>query len=510
MPNKHHVLNVSTNVASGILTAGSGLITTPFLVSHLGSHVYGLWVLILTTVGYLLILDLGLSASVGRLIAARRANADVEGVSKVASTALAMFAGVAVLACLATVIASLVFIDAFEVNGEHVGQVRAALLIAGAGMVAYFCSATFTCLLWGYERFDLSNLVDIPVLIARTGATLWLVRESSMLATLAAITLGANAATGILYVVLCRVAEPGLQLKLRFISLALAQEIVAWALKSAAFNAARIMNVQIGPIIVGFLLNVAAVTTFSIARQLILYCNAFAQSATQVVRPRSVVLHSANHEEQQRTLFLQGGRYATALSLYLVGGCLILGFPFVHLWQGGRQDPAYLLLTILILGEALPLSQWVTQNILLGMGKDRELAATAFWEFIVNLTLAPLLVQFYGLVGMCFAPAIAGFIFRGVWLWTYGCRQVGIPLSTYAREVFVPIGIPAIIQICLFIFARSWFTPTSWPAFILAGATYTAAYVVLIALCLYARRDLRDFQRALIRRYRTSRADPDA
>ena len=59
----------------------------------------------------------------------------------------------------------------------------------GLNLALAFPASVFSGLLWGYERFDLQNAIDIPVLAARTVLSLTMVSSAMPLTSLGAIVL---------------------------------------------------------------------------------------------------------------------------------------------------------------------------------------------------------------------------------------------------------------------------------------------------------------------------------
>ena len=64
----------------------------PRLVHGLGDHRYGMWSLIESILAYLTLFDLGVAASVVRFVSQRVAKEDGEGVNRVFSTCVCIFA----------------------------------------------------------------------------------------------------------------------------------------------------------------------------------------------------------------------------------------------------------------------------------------------------------------------------------------------------------------------------------------------------------------------------------
>jgi O-antigen/teichoic acid export membrane protein len=129
---------------------------------------------------------------------------------------------------------------------------------------------------------------------------------------------------------------------------------------------------NIAPFVTGHILGPVAVTTYTIPRMLTTYTNWVMIAATQALAPQAAVYHFASDRERQQNLFLLGGSYTWALSLFVFGGLVLFGFEFLSLWQGAPQVEEYYLLIILMCGEIVPLSQWITYNLIVSMGVHRR------------------------------------------------------------------------------------------------------------------------------------------
>ena len=109
------IWNIAANVAGIIVNMVSGLLVMPYLIQRLGNTTYGLWILIGTLTGYFGVLDLGVPAAVGRLIAIHRARHEPAHINVVMSTAFALLFVVSLGVCVATAISLLLFPALFTV-----------------------------------------------------------------------------------------------------------------------------------------------------------------------------------------------------------------------------------------------------------------------------------------------------------------------------------------------------------------------------------------------------------
>src|SRR5918992_1531780 len=117
----------------------------------------------------------------------------------------------------------------------------------------------------------------------------------------------------------CWRVEPRLRLRLQYISLPVLKELFIFGIWFGLLSLSRSLLQNVAPFVIGNALGPAPVTTFTIPRLLTAYTNWMMVSATTVVGPHAAVYHFASEREKQQHLFLVGGRYTWALSLFVLG-----------------------------------------------------------------------------------------------------------------------------------------------------------------------------------------------
>lgn len=474
-------VSVATSCIGAIVNALCGLMTAAFLLHQLGLETFGIWALVVSTTSLLLLLDVGTTIAVGRLIAAARANGDIEGVNRIFSTAIAMLGAFAAAVVLVSWFIPHVFLAAFTIPPHDATDIGLALrLMAFAGAVN-FLAAPFVCVLWGYERMDLINLIDVPLVVLRLALLLVFVGMNSPMWIIGACTLATACLSALTQAVVSFRVEPGLAPRRHLATKKTAVAVFQLGFDFAVLNAARSIAIQLSPMLVGLTLGNAAVGIFAIARQLSLNCNVLISATTEAVAARSVRLFHEEAHTAQQTLLLEGGRYTAALSCLLTIGLLVLGDSFIHLWQGGRADEAYQHLRILMIGELIALSQWVTYWVVAGVKRHRFLAVFAVCESITIAGLSYLLVEPFGLSGISLAVAVAAIMFRGIGPLLYGCRLLGVELREYATRVIVPNALGGLLGALAAYGIDAWLAPRDWSTLFVAGflcATVSVASLI--------------------------------
>lgn len=462
-------VSVVASCIGAVLNALCGLVTAAFLLRQLGLETFGLWALVVSTTSLLWLLDFGTTVAVGRLIAAARAESSIDGINRIFSTAVVMLGVCAIGVALVAWFIPLAFLAVFTVPPQDAASVGWALRLMALASAVHFIAAPFTCLLWGYERMDLINIIEVPLVLLRLALLMMFVGIGSPLWIIAACTLFTGSLSAVTMAYASFQVEPWLAPRPHMARRRIAATILQLGIDFAALNAAKSIAVQLSPILVGYTLSNAAVGIFAIARQLSVNCNILLSATTEAVAARSVRLFHEQAHTAQQTLLVEGGRYTTALSCLLTIGLLVLGDSFIHLWQGGRADEAYQQLRILMLGELIALSQWVTYWVIAGVRKHRLLAVFAVCESVTIAGLSLLLVQSFGLSGISFAAAAAAVLFRGIGPLLYGCRLLAVQPRRYMVRVILPNAVGGLIGALAAYGLDAWLDPRDWSTFFLAG-----------------------------------------
>jgi O-antigen/teichoic acid export membrane protein len=85
---RHVARSVLSNWLATVATLGVGFFLAPFIVHRLGNVAYGVWVLAISSINYLGILDLGMASSVVRFVSKGHATKDHQLASEALSAVL--------------------------------------------------------------------------------------------------------------------------------------------------------------------------------------------------------------------------------------------------------------------------------------------------------------------------------------------------------------------------------------------------------------------------------------
>lgn len=470
--------NVVCNAAGIVADMVVGFVLARYLYRHLGETRYGWWLIIAALTSYFGFFDLGLRGSVGRNIAFHRARDDAKQVNTIVSTAVLILSLTAGVILLATCALPTLFFSWYDVPPADQSGVRLALLLVGANLALTFPLSVFDAVLWAYQRFDVQNAIDIPLSLVRGTLSLMLVAWGGGLVGLACIVVAGTIVSAVLKAVCSFRADPALRLGWPSCSWQAARDLFNFGFWQFVLGVGRKITAQIAAPVIGANLGEHLVPRQSVAARLTGYAESVVFAATTVLTPVATGLHATEGHDRQRGLFLEGGKYCTVLALFFVIAFLCIGPSFITLWMGPGLESAGALLAILALGELLPLSQWISYSVVLGMGRHRTLALFSILEITLVAVLIAVLIGPQGVVGVCVALAAAGVLCRGLLQLLYTCCLLEVSPWTYVRRVFVPAVVVALAPAAGLAALSLWNPPGTWVEFLVYSSSYVIMYLV--------------------------------
>lgn len=431
------VRNVFSNWAGLLINLVVTFFLSPFLVHSLGDSMYGLWVLILSVTGYMGLLDAGLRVSIVRFVSRFDATSDLEQLHKAVFTSLLIYGALAILVFLGGIFIALNFQHFFSVAPELVPTARIVAVIVGANLALTFPLSVFSGFLAGLQRFDLTNKVDIAVLLIRSIVIVIFVSQGFGIVALGIIHLLSQAVSGAILFFLARTQQTPIHLHPRYASWTSLKTLYSYSAFIFLNNLAMLLLFRSGAAVVGIFINSASVTYYSIADSLTHYLGKIVGSMTQVLQPHASAQEAKAEFEGIRTSVILGTKLCMLLSLPIGAVFLISGDQFITSWMGQSYAVvAAPLLSVLTVSRLAWLSQSATGNILLGIGRHKALTSINVATGISCLIGAVVGIKSWDLLGMVVGSAVPLVLIQGIVLPLYTCHTLRIEKGVYVLEAF--------------------------------------------------------------------------
>jgi O-antigen/teichoic acid export membrane protein len=485
---RQFVRNVLVNWLAMLANMLVPFFLSPFTVHHLGNALYGIWVLIISSVIYFNLFDLGLRNAVVIFVARAYSERKHGESCRVISTAIWLRIGIGVLILILSAALAAVFPLAFAIPPALFATVRLAIVITALGIALSLVFGITGAILAAIHRFDLISSVTIGRALLRAGGFVWLMSRGHGLVALALWEVSIAIAVGSIQAWLCLREYAELRGELGKPDWDTVRKIWAYGSYASLITLAGAILYHTDNIVVGAFLGSTAVTFYAIAGNLGSSAREVVAALSSTFTPLASSLNAEKRTEQLRRLLIEGTR--ASLVLFLPISCILFfrGHTFIGLWMG--RDYAAVsgaILQILLLNYVLTTANVTGCNIAYGLAKHRPIMAWALIEAAVNLTLSILLARRIGVYGVAWGTAIAGVICN-LLFWP---RYIGCLVQISPGEYMWKAWWPAVLAVVPFACACWWeerhLTATSLPMFFLQLA-WILPIVMLTSLLLWRRR----------------------
>src|ERR1700692_3753983 len=164
---RRFALNVGMNWIAMAVSMVVPFFLTPFVIRSLGVTAYGIWILAVSTVSYLNVLDLGLRSAIIRFVSKAEAQGKPEDATSTIGAALwvrlLISSGVAIL----SIILALAFPHLFKVPPDMQRAAQITVLMCALGVAITLVSGVFGAVLAATHRFDVLSSISAVQTLAR-------------------------------------------------------------------------------------------------------------------------------------------------------------------------------------------------------------------------------------------------------------------------------------------------------------------------------------------------------
>lgn len=411
------VVSRSRNYLQGLLTGYAVVLASillsfwlkPFSLHFIGREEYAIFVLGNDLLFGLTLLDFGMTAGVRAQVAQLTGRPDVGLLNRLASSAVFSQSLMSLLILAGGISLSLTAPRFFHVSNSMSVETKLLILLLTLSSVLSFITRPFNALLIAFQQTHVDNLIQLALLLVRSGLIVLLLLFGLKMMALAVAAIIASATVALLSVARCYGTIDGLSISYRLVS----RELLWQSMKglNVWFGIGSLAGVVIqylDRIVAARLVSVESVTTLTLTAQVYLVTGVLLTQMTTTAMPALGQLIGMNRMQAAfdayRRLFLASTGVAIVAALGLWSG----NAAFVARWvgpqnYGGAMLDASLALSLLVIAWTLPFRAVLSASLM-----ARPLAVIRMIEASLNLCLSILLTLRFGLIGVVISTAIAG------------------------------------------------------------------------------------------------------
>jgi O-antigen/teichoic acid export membrane protein len=440
---RHIARNVLFNWAGTIANMAVGFLLSPFILHRLGDVAYGVWVLAVSVVGYLGLLDLGIGLSILRFVSLGYTKQDHESASEALSAALWVRLQISAVVLILSAVLAAVFPHIFTVPPQLARDAREAILIIGTTTAITMSMGLVGTVISALNRYDLQTYASFTQTVIRVAGIIFVLRTGHGIVAIALCELAGAFASRIVQFGIARRLYPELRVRLAIPKKQMLQKIWSYSSYTFLITIAVQLVYQTDNLVVGAFVSTAAVTFYAIANSLCRYTTQIVGAMAGTFMPAASTFDAAGDKEGLLMLYKNGTRATIMVSLPVIITLIIRGSSFIGLWMGPRYShTSGIVLTILCVPLVFSFANQTPGAIAFGTEKHKILAFWAVGEGVLNLVLSIVLARRYGIYGVAIGTLIPSLISQIIFWPLYTSRLV--PLSAY--QVIVTVWGPMMLS----------------------------------------------------------------
>lgn len=435
------------SAASRVVNSLAGIVVsfllTPFILRHLGTDGYGLWILVGTITAVYGVMDLGLSVATQRAVAQALATDNMDAANGIVNTAFVSFCGISAVILLAT-IGAIIAAPQLVKTAARIHEFRVVVALLASSVIFLYPTYAVSGIYSATFRYDIVSAIHFVRVMLRAVLVYAAIILGGRLIAMAAVTTLTDIGAGTAMVLVAHRLAPWLKWQPKYFKPAQLKELLSFGGTFLFVTLCERGRDSLPAFATNAIEGLTGVTFFGIAQQVYslsvqLVSNVFGVFLPLFVRQESSQDHAAN--ERDFRLITQLGLAVAVVMAVGVVGC---GPDFIGTWLGSKYDvslgPMYILV---ILGVFNTSMQSVTQ-MMLAYSMQGKLAIFSSCELLTSAALMFPLAKAFHLDGIAVAMLLPSTISRVCIQPLIARRKVSIDIARHYWRV----GMAAVLLAC--------------------------------------------------------------
>jgi len=464
-----------------ILNAIYGLVLTPFILSSIGDVEYGVYRTIGSLSSSLMVIDLGLGATVTRYIA-KFISENRE--DKIPNFMAIILLETSVIIIMLSIISLILYLKIPEIysqtfSTEQIILAQRLFILLCINMGCTILENVINGTITGCNDFLFGNGIKLLQLIVKILLIILLLRVFPSSIALVSINLLLTM-VGLFIEILWAYKRHNIHVRYEKWDSSLFSESFVYTLLMFASSVINQVNSNLDNVVIGAVIGASAVTVYSMGLTIYAMFEQLSTSISGVMLPSMIdTLAENNGLQKAEKLVIRVGRVQFALLGATLAAFIILGQEFIRLWLGTGFEDVYAITLILMIPSVFSLSVNVCLSILraknlLGF-RTIVLLLTTFANAIITYFGTKAFGYFAACIGTSFSLIVGVILIMNL----YYHKKFGFDMIDVYRKIFSKIWI-AILFACGIIFISSRIINGSWFAFIINAIIFCCFYALFL------------------------------
>jgi O-antigen/teichoic acid export membrane protein len=403
----NYLEGVTSGWAAKFLPVVLGFWLTPFVLRHTGGEAFGLYALATSLIGWMALLDLGLTPGLKAHLAYNSARPDAAANSRFVSSTFFPQLGVALVVLFGGGAAARLVPAAFDVPRHLADQAVMLSMLLAASLAISLATQSFNAVLVAHQHLQRENTARLVLAAVRAAITVALLWRGASLAALGLAHLAAVAVSSAWTVYWAFRLTPGLQIRPALVGASDLRLVAGCGAWFSAGAAAGLLISGADRIVAGKLVSLEGVTVLSVTASAYLFAETTLSQLVNNARPALGQLFGEQRREAAGRAYRQLLTGTSGLGLVAASAIWAANEAFVGAWVGPEQYGGALLDALLAVNCVVALAILPSRALLAAHLTVRPQTLARLVEGGLNIVLAVWLTSRLGLPGTALSTSLA-------------------------------------------------------------------------------------------------------
>ncbi|MGB5745823.1 MAG: oligosaccharide flippase family protein [Desulfobacterales bacterium] len=433
------IRNTKWNILARLFRILTFLFLIPFIIHHVGTTRYGIWVTLFAFVEYFTFLDFGFGAATIKYSADYYARKDFLNIGRIVS-ATVLFHSLIIIPVVCLLFFTGPILCVFHVTPQYTAEslfvLRAILVIFAFNHV----TSVFRNILIGLQRMDVQNACVIIHTLLYVIGTVAVLEAGFGLKGMVLLIGGLRFFLSLSQGMLVFNIVPEIRAGIKRLDSRIFKEFFHYGIRLQFTSFAGFLNLYLDKILIGHFLRIDLVTFYELGAKIAMLIQILPSFFSAPLIPASAELAATNDKNRLIAIHLKGSRYITLIAAPVSSFMIVMAPVIMGVWMGSMEYlNANLTLRILSVGYFFGIITLVVRAMGRGIGKlQYEMHATAIIA-VANLALSITLILTIGFSGALVGTSLAMTMGNILLLYRFN-RYIGVPFLEFVkRSVAKPI-----------------------------------------------------------------------
>lgn len=413
------------------------LLYTPFMLRMMGQSEYGLYSIVGSVVGALLLLDCGFGSALIRYIVRYNATKEQHKIPEIIGMFLILYSIIGIISLFFGLLLyeNTEFIFQKSMSIEEINKAKILVAITSLFISLNFPFSVFSSIIVAYEKFIYLKITQILKTILMPLCMIPLLLYGYKAIAMSSVLMGIGILLWILNISYC-FKKIKITIKFARISTSLIREIILFSSLVFAKLLLDRLFWSAGTIIQGAIAGTTSAALLAVALQMRGYYFSFADAINGLFLPRITnMAYNNDKAENVSNLFIKVGRIQMHLLGFIMCIYLLYGKQFMELWAGKDYIPSYYQSLIIMIPAMISLIQMLGKTLLEGFNKQKYHLYALTTSSVLMILLSLILGNTYKTYGIAISISISLIVGDIIILNYFYAKNTPINLKSFWNEI---------------------------------------------------------------------------